>query len=94
MPIAHLWTRAQSRHPSLCDGDGRLELLVRNEYPAAGNHISRAQPKGRPKLSDADREALGEIGHRLAERFRSTSPSSSGRTRSGPVSRKLAVPTV
>ncbi len=32
---------------------------------AAENRILRAQLNGRPKLSDAERGALGEIGHRL-----------------------------
>jgi hypothetical protein len=41
------------------------ELLARNEYLAAENRIMKAQLRGRLKLSDADRGALGEIGHRL-----------------------------
>jgi putative transposase len=41
------------------------ELLARNEYLTAGNRIMKAQLKGRRKLSDADRGALGEIGRRL-----------------------------
>jgi hypothetical protein len=41
------------------------ELLARNEYLAAENRILKAQLTGRLKLSDADRKALGEIGHRL-----------------------------
>src|SRR5450631_2589658 len=44
------------------------ELLGRNEYLAAENRIMKAQLKGRPKLSDAEREALGEIGHRLGSK--------------------------
>ena len=39
------------------------ELLARNEYLVAENRIMKAQLKGRLKLSDAEREALGEIGH-------------------------------
>ena len=41
------------------------ELLARNEYLAAENRILKAQLTGRLKLSDANRKALGEIGHRL-----------------------------
>ena len=44
------------------------ELLARNEYLAAENRIMKAQLKGRPKLSDAERCALGEIGHRLGSK--------------------------
>ena len=44
------------------------ELLARNEYLAAENRIMRAQLRGRLKLSDAEREALGEIGHRLGRK--------------------------
>lgn len=41
------------------------ELLARNEYLAAENHILKAQLKSRPKRSDAERGVLGEIGRRL-----------------------------
>ena len=41
------------------------ELLARNEYLTAENRILKAQLNSRVKLSDADRKALGEIGHRL-----------------------------
>src|SRR5713101_1703898 len=41
------------------------ELLARNEYLTAENRILKAQLNGRLKLSDAERGALGEIGHRL-----------------------------
>ena len=44
------------------------ELLVRNEYLAAENQILRGQLKGRPKLSDAERAKLGEIGRRLGRK--------------------------
>ena len=44
------------------------ELLARNEYLAAENRIFKAQLKGRPDLSDAERGALGEIGHRLGRK--------------------------
>jgi putative transposase len=44
------------------------ELLERNEYLAAENRIIKAQLKGRLKLSDAERGALGEIGHRLGRK--------------------------
>jgi hypothetical protein len=43
-------------------------LLARNEYLAAENRIMKAQLKGRLKLSDAERGALGEIGHRLGRK--------------------------
>src|SRR6195256_5382411 len=41
------------------------ELLARNEYLAAENRIMKAQFRGRLKLSEAERGALGEIGYRL-----------------------------
>src|SRR6202165_3473663 len=41
------------------------QLLARNEYLAAENRIMKAQFKGRLKLSEAERGALGEIGYRL-----------------------------
>jgi putative transposase len=44
------------------------ELLARNEYLAAENLILRTQLKGRLKLSDAERAALSEIGHRLGRK--------------------------
>jgi putative transposase len=44
------------------------ELLGRNEYLAAENRIIKAQLRGRLKLSDAERGALGEIGHRLGRK--------------------------
>jgi len=44
------------------------ELLARNEYLAAENRIMKAQLKERLKLSDAERGALGEIGHRLGRK--------------------------
>ena len=44
------------------------ELLARNEYLAAENRILKVQLNGRLKLSDADRIALGEIGHRLGRK--------------------------
>ena len=44
------------------------ELVARNEYPAAENRILKAQLKGRLKLSDGERAALGEIGHRLGRK--------------------------
>src|SRR5260370_40955856 len=44
------------------------ELLARNEYLAAENRIIKAQMKGRLKLSDAERGALGKIGHRLGRK--------------------------
>ena len=44
------------------------ELLARNEYLAAENRLMKAQLKGRLKLSDTERGALGEIGHRLGRK--------------------------
>src|SRR5262245_60265726 len=44
------------------------KLLLRNEYLAAENQILRGQLKGRPKLSDAERAKLGEIGRRLGRK--------------------------
>ena len=44
------------------------ELLARNEYLVAENRIMKAQLKGRLKLSDAERGALGEIGHRVGRK--------------------------
>src|SRR5258708_22722295 len=41
------------------------ELLARNEYLTTENRIMKAQLRGRLKLSDAERGALGEIGYRL-----------------------------
>ena len=49
-------------------GTVNQELLGRNEYLAAENRILKAQLKGRPDLSDAERGALGEIGHRLGRK--------------------------
>ena len=44
------------------------ELLARNEYLATENRILKAQLRGRLKLSDTERRALGEIGHRLGRK--------------------------
>jgi putative transposase len=44
------------------------ELLARNEYLATENRILKAQLRGRQKLSDTERKALGEIGHRLGRK--------------------------
>src|SRR3982074_1595760 len=44
------------------------ELRARNEYLAAENRLMKAQLTGRLKLSDAERGALGEIGHRLGRK--------------------------
>ena len=48
------------------------ELLLRNEYLAAENQVLRGELKGRPKLSDAERAKLGEIGRRLGARHSAT----------------------
>jgi len=56
-------------HPGLCDGDGGSGAAGgRNEYLAAENRILKAQLNGRPKLSAAERGALGEVGHRLGRK--------------------------
>ena len=44
------------------------ELLLRNEYLVSENRILKAQLPGRPRLSDAERATLGEIGHRLGRK--------------------------
>jgi putative transposase len=44
------------------------ELLLRNEYLIAENHILKAKIKGRLHLSDAERTTLDEIGHRLGRK--------------------------
>ena len=44
------------------------ELLARNKYLAAENRILKIQLTGRLKLSDAERGALGKIGHRLCRK--------------------------
>jgi transposase len=43
------------------------ELLLRNEYLVAENHILRDQIKGRVQLSDAERQTLAEIGKKLGK---------------------------
>jgi putative transposase len=44
------------------------ELMARNDYLATENRILKAQLDARLKLSDAERAALGEIGHRLGRK--------------------------
>jgi hypothetical protein len=44
------------------------ELLLWNEYLVAENRILKAQLKGRPRFSDAERARLGEIGRRLGRK--------------------------
>jgi putative transposase len=41
------------------------ELLLRNEYLVAENHIPRQQITGRVQLTDAERRILAEIGQKL-----------------------------
>jgi len=43
------------------------DLLLRNEYLATENRILRQQITGRVRLSDGERKALAEIGHRLGK---------------------------
>ncbi len=44
------------------------ELLLRNEYLAAENHILRAKIKGRLLLSDSEKTTLAEIARRLGRK--------------------------
>ena len=43
------------------------ELLLRNEYLVTENRMLRNQIKGRVQLSDGERKALAEIGHKLSK---------------------------
>src|SRR5437899_4757171 len=43
------------------------ELLLRNAYLVTENRILRSQIKGRLRLSDGERKALAEIGHKLGK---------------------------
>ena len=43
------------------------ELLLRNEYLVTENRLLRNQLKGRVRLSDGERKALAEIGHKLGK---------------------------
>jgi putative transposase len=49
-------------------GTVNQELLTRNEYLTVENRIMKVWLKGRLKLSDAERGALGGIGHRLGRK--------------------------
>ena len=66
------------------------ELLAQNEYLAAENRILKAQLKGRLKLSDAERAALGEIGHRLGRKALAESQLWRGRILSWPGTASLS----
>jgi hypothetical protein len=44
------------------------ELLAQNEYLITENRILKAQFRGRPQLSNAERATLAEIGHRLGRK--------------------------
>ena len=46
-------------------GSINQELLLRNEYLAAENHILKSQIKGRLRLSDGERATLAGIAKRL-----------------------------
>ena len=48
-------------------GSVEEHILLRNEYLAAENAISRNQIKGRLHLSDAERQTLAEIGKKLGK---------------------------
>ena len=49
-------------------GSVEEELLLRNEYLVTENRILRNQLKGRLRLTDGERKALGEIGKRLGKK--------------------------
>jgi hypothetical protein len=53
------WTRILAHITGTVD----QELMLRNEYLIAENRILKAQLQGRPRLSNADRAKLSEIGH-------------------------------
>jgi hypothetical protein len=64
-PAANREAHGVGTYSGLHHRDCGQELLLRNEYLAAENQIMRAQLKGRPKLSDAERALTsgpGEIG--------------------------------
>ena len=46
-------------------GSINQELLLRNEYLAAENHILKSQIKGRLRLSDGERATLAGVAKRL-----------------------------
>jgi putative transposase len=54
-------------HRTYITGTVDQELLLRNEYLVTENRILRHQLKGRVRLSDSERKALTEIGHRLGK---------------------------
>src|SRR2546426_2814025 len=58
------------------------ELLLRNEYLAAENHILKSQIKGRLRLSDGERATLAGMAKRLGRRPYKKSPASPNRIRS------------
>ena len=70
-------------------GSINQELLLRNEYLAAENHILKSQIKGRLRLSDGERATLAGIAKRPSESSYRKSPASPNRIRSWPVYRKL-----
>ena len=49
-------------------GSINQELLLRNEYLAAENHILKSQIKGRLRLSDGERATLAGIAKRLGRK--------------------------
>src|SRR5216683_95154 len=49
-------------------GSINQELLLRNEYLAAENHILKSQLKGRLRLSDGERVTLAGIAKRLGRK--------------------------
>jgi hypothetical protein len=49
-------------------GSINQELLLRNEYLVAENHILKSRLKGRLRLSDGERATLAEIAKRLGRK--------------------------
>src|ERR1700724_792170 len=49
-------------------GSINQELLLRNEYLAAENHVLKSQIKGRLRLSDGERATLAGIAKRLGRK--------------------------
>src|SRR6266852_4740608 len=54
--------------PAYVTGSINQELLLRNEYLAAENHILKSQIKGRLRLSDGERATLAGMAKRLGRK--------------------------
>ena len=61
-------TNGLDAHPGLPDGDGGPGAAGAERISGRRNRILKAQLKGRLRLSDAERAALAEIGHRLGRK--------------------------